>query len=429
MSGLFQSSFTYAILVVTAISGVLVTCPAKASYVEYSFSGDVAGLGGFSASFTVDYDDVRSPNNFGLYSSAVTVAGQTFLSGSSGHFHLTDNEEIVVSGNGSEITYYTDIVTFSPFYDFANPTSEDGLRGSNPLQGMMFTFGTFGEEKSNMISGNRLEGSLNDYDATNRVVFVNTWTQDGSGGDLLLSVEEYLDQYDPNAQFEDIIVGSLSKRSVVLPDRDAVIADTFERFRTEGVLFTEEELLAQPVLTDFFRLPTSIDEETGAFVFDPIWVEENEAIIFDPEVAVGYSYEIIQGGEENSFSSVQLPSVSGEETYELWIPNQDGTALLREAFSLENDLFSFDFTGLGYVVDYFEVTGISESLALAPNDPLAFPTLLTFANSGIVELEQTPITVFFDEQRRVPEPSAFALLAIGLGGLSFFANRFRKHQA
>ena len=64
----------------------------------------------------------------------------------------------------------------------------------------------------------------------------------------------------------------------------------------------------------------------------------------------------------------------------------------------------------------FALRDIDITAGLDPDNPLAFPTGLTFAESGAVSMMQNPIAV-------VPEPETYALFLAGLGLLGFMARR------
>lgn len=63
----------------------------------------------------------------------------------------------------------------------------------------------------------------------------------------------------------------------------------------------------------------------------------------------------------------------------------------------------------------FRVVGIETSAGLAPDDPNAFVTGLSFVADGTVQMTQTSMAV---EAPVVPEAQTWALLAMGLFALA-----------
>lgn len=131
----------------------------------------------------------------------------------------------------------------------------------------------------------------------------------------------------------------------------------------------------------------------------------NVRYFFDPPVAVGYEYESQSGP---SFASVLLPNVGdGKYRLELW----SGSAWVDAGVELEAGV-SFDFLA-GVSADgvrKFRILGIETDVALAPSDPNAFVTGLTFNGSGELKLTQTSLTVNVP----IPEPSTYTMFALGL---------------
>lgn len=139
----------------------------------------------------------------------------------------------------------------------------------------------------------------------------------------------------------------------------------------------------------------------GVFRFD-IGVVKGERIFIDPEVAIGYDYQI--GVGDPLFKSVSLPAI-GDGLFDLYLFN--GTE-----YSFASVLAAgteYIFSGLG--VDRFRVLGVEPSAGLDPTDTTAFVTALTFAGDGRFTGTQTPLT---QDVLAVPEPETYALLFAGL---------------
>jgi len=126
-------------------------------------------------------------------------------------------------------------------------------------------------------------------------------------------------------------------------------------------------------------------------------------IYIDPPVAVGYRYA--KGAGNPNFASLLLPSGIGDNLFRVVL---DG----GEEFSLAGGS-EFRFAAGG--VAGFTVLGIEESAGLAPNDPTAFVTGVSFTGPGAFTGTMQAVLV--------PEAPAWALW---LGGLGVIAGLVRR---
>jgi hypothetical protein len=126
----------------------------------------------------------------------------------------------------------------------------------------------------------------------------------------------------------------------------------------------------------------------------------------DPELAVGYDYQIGDGNP--NFLSVNLPDAIGDGLYDLYGFDVGGNETLFAHNWDGHDVYTFAAGG----VSKFRVLGIETSAGLDPTNTTAFVTGLTFAGKGEFTGTQTPITVAVE----VPEPPALALVALALVG-------------
>lgn len=129
----------------------------------------------------------------------------------------------------------------------------------------------------------------------------------------------------------------------------------------------------------------------GIYNFD-FDVTEAIPVTIDPEVAVGYTYEI--GDGDPRFASVKLPSI-GDGLFDLTVFDDAGDVSQQLPLAAETvfDLTTIDSSG----VSKFEVTGIEVSAGLDPLDVTAFMTTLTFASSGRFTGSMTPIVEEIEE--------------------------------
>lgn len=157
-------------------------------------------------------------------------------------------------------------------------------------------------------------------------------------------------------------------------------------------------------------MPVVVD---GSFQFE-FGVTLNQTVFIDPLVAVGYDYVVSSGP---NIASVLLPTGIGDGLYNLHLWN--GSSYVFSSVVAGGTAYDFGPGG----VDRFRIDGIEVSAALDPTDPLAFVTGLTFVDSGIVRMTQTPISLNTTPGQNVPEPALFALLGMGL---AFSALRRRR---
>ncbi|MDT4332548.1 nidogen-like domain-containing protein [Methylomonas sp. MED-D] len=142
-------------------------------------------------------------------------------------------------------------------------------------------------------------------------------------------------------------------------------------------------------------LPVVVD---GAFVFD-FNVQPEQPIFIDPEVAVGYDYEVTSGP---NIASVLLPTNLGDGIYDLYL--WENTEYVFAAALTAGIEYFFEPGG----VSRFRILGIEVSAGLDPNNPQAFVTGLTFVGAGAVSLTQTPLV------SQVPLPASGLLMFSGL---------------
>jgi len=154
-------------------------------------------------------------------------------------------------------------------------------------------------------------------------------------------------------------------------------------------------------------MPDEINEETGGFSFT--FEKSDEMIFIDPEVAIGYTYEMLS---DNTFESILLPLIGDGEyilsIYDSVIGDFVGNFQLEDGVIYDFDTFTSE------DVTLFQILGIETTAALDPTDTTAFITGLTFGGpSNIIIMTQTPIVANVPTSD-VPAPMTLALFGLGL---------------
>ena len=150
-------------------------------------------------------------------------------------------------------------------------------------------------------------------------------------------------------------------------------------------------------------LPTPVIGEP--FVFTFVNGATTTVTFFDPEVATGYTYELLS---EGAITGVLLPDI-GDGIYDLFLFD----ALAEQFFDTGTDLNAGELFAFVLGTQRFMIQGIEESAGLDPNDPLAFVTGLQFDRVGELQVVQTPLVTTV-----VPLPGALVLLVSGMGLLA-----------
>lgn len=210
-----------------------------------------------------------------------------------------------------------------------------------------------------------------------------------------------------------ISVQSSLYNSNTVPALPALSADGLDLYSTSRsfTYFTPTStpsLVAGPIF-----LPTISTPGGGRAIYSfNISVAAGDSYNIDPTAAEGFIYQI--GAGDPNFASVDLPDIGNSNPYELLIWN--GTKFVFAGYLGPGTVFDFAPGG----VSEFEVLGIDRSADIDLLNGNAFITTVTFAGSGTFTGTMTTV---------VPEPSTWALLALGFAGLSFAGRRRERQKA
>lgn len=210
------------------------------------------------------------------------------------------------------------------------------------------------------------------------------------------------------------------------PGAPTSAVDVINSFRQTGQLPNEE-------VPGIFELPSrrnTVDVQLNVpgmpsgltngetFFFEDMAVIGGIRIVFDPSVAIGYTYEV----SGTFFDTVEVPAVAGDNEFSLVVLDEDGNPI-SDVFTLAADSeFEFAENGLADVVRFL-IFGIDPAAVLDPADPRAFPTLLAFTDDGFAEVRMTAISTP-SGPAVVPLPSALPLM-LTVVGFAIAAGRYR----
>jgi hypothetical protein len=147
------------------------------------------------------------------------------------------------------------------------------------------------------------------------------------------------------------------------------------------------------IVVEFDGEPVRFDP-SDPFFFDDLPAKAQEAILADPELAVGYDYRISEPAPGQAFAEVMAPAVGGDTAYNLIVFDESGAAQpVREIAADATIDLEADYA---FPVTHFIIEGITPDAELMPDDARAFPTSISFTQDGMVDLQQTPLVKDID---------------------------------
>ena len=162
-------------------------------------------------------------------------------------------------------------------------------------------------------------------------------------------------------------------------------------------------------------MPETPTNPTDPWVFPEFEVfDTNFQWWLDPDVAVGYIYNVTGGPK---FATYQAPTLPFDNNYELF-GSSDSCSTFTNSLGLITGGTQFSF---GTAVDCFAIKEIDVANMLDPTDTMAFVAGVTFDSMGMVSVTQTPITQFVDPAS-VPGPMPL----FGVGAALAWSRRLRR---
>lgn len=156
---------------------------------------------------------------------------------------------------------------------------------------------------------------------------------------------------------------------------------------------------------------------TASFEFDLSEVLPEGFVFVDPEIAVGYTYQLQGPGAISAFKAPTLAAVNDPDGYTIVMP--DGT----EFTILPGAVVDFVAEGFNNVTT-FNLTGISEDLMIDPDDATTFVGGFLFSGIGQgSSIAQTALTIDTDAPPPVPLPAGVWFLLTGVAGFGLASRR------
>lgn len=144
---------------------------------------------------------------------------------------------------------------------------------------------------------------------------------------------------------------------------------------------------------------------------------------YDPNVAVGYTYEATDA--DTFFDKLMIPGSYGDGKFSLLVWDDVADAYIDTGVELSSgNWFELSSLGISSPIKKFRVEGIEVAANVDSSDPRAFVTGLVFGGTGHA-FTMTAMTQFVEPTVAVPEPETYAMLLAGLG-LVGWAARQRK---
>ncbi|MFO0136948.1 MAG: choice-of-anchor L domain-containing protein [Cyanobacteriota bacterium] len=222
-----------------------------------------------------------------------------------------------------------------------------------------------------------------------------------------------------NTQYDGLTtLLTASKGDLVVGDTYTVefmITDIGDQAWDSGVFIGANSVVFEGGSPETPLMPETPSTPTAPWVFPEFEVFDTDFTWWlDPDVAVGYIYNVTGGPK---FATYEAPTLPFDNDYELF-GSSDSCSTFTNSLGLITGGNQFSF---GTAVDCFAIKGIDVANMLDPTDTMAFVAGVTFDSTGLVNVTQTPITVFVDPAT-VPGP----LPLFGVGAALAWSRRLRQ---
>jgi hypothetical protein len=356
--------------------------------------GSVSGtLAGANAIGTFD-----NAADIGLTNGVLLTTGTVFNA-------LGPNTSSSTSGPGALSSLSFDFVAVSPGiswrYVFASEEYEEWVGSSFNDRFRL----TLNGENLALIPGTSANVEINSVNQSSNTAFYRSNTG--------AALNNFNTQYDGlttllTASKGDLVVGNTYNVQFTITDLGDTALDS-------GVFIGANSISFDGGSPETPLLPETPTDPTDPWVFPEFEVFDPDFTWWlDPDVAVGYIYNVTGGPK---FASYQAPTLPFDNDYELF-GSSDSCSTFTNSLGLITGGIQFSF---GTAVDCFAIKGIDVANMLDPTDTLAFVAGVTFDSMGMVSVTQTPITQFVDPAS-VPGP----LPLFGVGAALAWSRRLRR---
>lgn len=248
---------------------------------------------------------------------------------------------------------------------------------------------------------------------TSSSVEINSVNQSSNTAFYRSNVGGALDTF--NTQYDGLTTPlTASKNDLVVGNIYSVefmVTDVGDQAYDSGVFIGANSVVFDGGSPDIPLIPPTPAEPGDPWVFPEFTVFDPEFTWWlDPDVAVGYTYNVTGGP---LFATYQAPTLPFDNDYELFDSSDSCSTFTSSLGSISGGTpYTF-----GTPVNCFAIKGIDVANMLDPTNTSAFVAGVTFDSIGTVSVTQTPITQFV-----VPGP----LPLLGVGAAFAYSRKLRK---
>jgi len=357
--------------------------------------GSVSGtLAGANAIGTFD-----NASDIGLTNGVLLTTGSVFNA-------VGPNNSSSATGPGALSSLSFDFVAVSPGiswrYVFASEEYEEFVNSSFNDRFRL----TLNDENLALIPGTSSDVAINSVNQISNTAFYRS------------NVGAALNNF--NTQYDGLTtLLTASKGDLVVGNRYNVqftITDVGDQAYDSGVFIGANSVSFDGGRPETPLLPETPTSPTAPWVFPDFTVfDPGFTWWLDPDVAVGYIYNVTGGPK---FATYNAPTLPFDNNYELFGSSDSCATFTNSLGPITGSGGPFTF---GSPVECFAIKGIDVANMLDPTNTMAFNAGFTFDSSGTVSVTQTPITEFVDPAS-VPGP----LPLFGVGAAFAYSRKLRN---